>query len=316
MKNLNKIVALLVLAVTVNSCSEDSDNTVNQVFDNVQSGAVLRTISVNNALLNGDVDTSEFSVTVEEQDAAEGGLLQDVQLWVRFVDKTPGNGLTDVPDGLVTTIPAGEWSTDTPFGLPRYTLTATVSEIKVALGISNSQITAGDVLLMRPYLNLTDGRTYNADNAGGIITGGFFASPFQYNALVTCSPEPGDYAVEMTDSYGDGWQTTTGGGGEGLTVYIDQTIAMVGLCSPYGSAAGSFLESGAGTGCTENDGYMGSGTITIPTGTNSASWEFPGDAYGEIGFEVYAPDGSLLYSAGAGETGPGLLPITFCKQTD
>jgi len=35
-------------------------------------------------------------------------------------------------------------------------------------------------------LNLTDGRVFSVDNAGGIITGGFFASPFQYITPVVC----------------------------------------------------------------------------------------------------------------------------------
>ena len=78
--------------------------------------------------------------------------------------------------------------------------------------------------------------------------------------------------------------------------------------------AGTFLESGAGTGCTENNGYEGTGTVNIPVGTSSATWSFPGDAYGEISFSVFGPGGEELYVGAQGATGPGLLPITLCAQ--
>ncbi|MEQ8924452.1 MAG: hypothetical protein RLO81_01500, partial [Fulvivirga sp.] len=73
-------------------------------------------------------------------------------------------------------------------------------------------------------------------------------------------PEPGDYLVTMHDSFGDGWQTTTGGGGPGIQVTLDD---------------GTVLE------VTLADGFEGEDTITIPNGTISASWFFPGDFYGE-----------------------------------
>ena len=94
------------------------------------------------------------------------------------------------------------------------------------------------------------------------------------------------------------------------------SVIEVGMCSPYGgSNVGTFLESGAGTGCTENDGSNATATVTVPVGTTGANWNFPGDNYGEIFFEVYAPDGSLLFaSGGPGDAVAGLLPVTFCLQ--
>ena len=153
-----------------------------------------------------------------------------------------------------------------------------------------------------------------ANNIRGSFEAAYVDAHSSYNALITCSPQAGDYSVEMFDSYGDGWQTDSGSGGSGIAVDIDGTIVEVGLCSPYGGAAGTFLESGAGTGCTENNGYEGTGTVNIPVGTSSATWSFPGDAYGEISFSVFGPGGEELYVGAQGATGPGLLPITLCAQ--
>ena len=58
-----------------------------------------------------------------------------------------------------------------------------------------------------------------------VSIGGYFSSPFQYNALLTCSPAPGTYTVHMYDNYGDGWQT--GATIQGLSVDIDGTIVML-----------------------------------------------------------------------------------------
>jgi hypothetical protein len=114
----------------------------------------------------------------------------------------------------------------------------------------------------------------------------------------------------MVDTYGDGWQTTTGGGGDGITVTLnDGTVLEVGLCSPYGSAAGTFLGSGD---CTPNDGSTGTGTITIPVGTETADWFFPGDAYGEIDFEIVTPNGNVV--GGYQGVDAGAITIDFCKD--
>lgn len=123
---------------------------------------------------------------------------------------------------------------------------------------------------------------------------------------VVCNPQSGDYVVDLHDSYGDGWQTTDNSGGSGITVNIDGTIVEVGMCNAYVSTSYA---------CVAGDLYDAQTTVTIPAGTISASWNFPGDWYGEISFEIYAPDGSLAFaSGGPGDTGAGQLPIVVCNE--
>ena len=307
MKNTFRILFSLLIVTGITSCKEE-EGTIYDVLD-YETGAVLRTLSVDNALYNSSEPASAFVVTVEEQDEQDGALLESVDIYVSLRDLTGGTSVA--VDKFVKSFPASDFTTS-DVGLPMATLSATYAEAFGALGLPADGVEPGDLFEMELRLNLTDGRTFGKNDAGGIITGGFFASPFVYNALITCSPQPGDYTVDMHDSYGDGWQTNTGSGGDGIHVDIDGTIVVVAMCSPYGgSNVGTDCDPASGV-CVTGDYYDASDVVTVPVGTSSATWNFPGDNYGEISFEVYGPGGEVLYEGAQGATGPGLLPITLC----
>ena len=66
------------------------------------------------------------------------------------------------------------------------------------------------------------------------------------NLLCGGEPLPGDYVVDMHDSFGDGWQTDDANGGSGMTATLtdvngDETVVEFGMCSPYAAADGTFL---------------------------------------------------------------------------
>jgi hypothetical protein len=312
MKNIFKIFLSTLLVFSFNSC-EDSNTVVDQVVEDTLAGAILRTISddSNSNVLNSSDPASFWSQVLEEQDEENGALLESVDVMVSIRDLSPDNGTTVAVDFLVKTIPAADFTTG-PVGLPRTTASATFAEATNAMGLSSTQYAPGDLYVFEVRLNLTDGRTYGAADAAGIITGGYWASPYKYNAALVCSPIPGDYTVEMHDVYGDGWQTNGGNGGDGIQISLTDasgnvTVVEVGMCTPYGD--GSFLDIGA---CTPNDGYDAQATVNVPAGTATAIWNNPGDQYGEISFEIYAPNGDLLLAVGLGEGSPGLLPVTNC----
>ena len=201
MRNIFKFLFASLLVV---SCV-DSENTIDTVLD-YETGAILRTISVNNAVLNSSDPNSTFSVTVEEQDEADGALFAQVNVYVQLKDLTADNGDSSVDFTYVRSMPASDFTTG-PVGLPRGTVEMPFGEAASAMGVGPDDYTPGDVFVVGLEVELTDGRTYDWTSAAGIITGGFFSSPFKYNALLTCSPMPGTYVVDMYDSYGDGWQT-------------------------------------------------------------------------------------------------------------
>ena len=148
------------------------------------------------------------------------------------------------------------------------------------------------------------------------------------NLLCGGEPQPGTYTVDMFDAYGDGWQTDDASGGSGMTVTLlntagEETVIEFGMCSPYDGGDGTFLGDSE---CTMWDAALGDPTagnlhytsatidIEIPAGTIDAIWNFPGDNWSEISFDIYLPDGRLLYDSGdPGGQGAGELAVSYCN---
>ena len=320
MKNIFKILICSLLMVSF-SCQE-SENTIDDVLD-YETGAIIRTISLDNFVVNSSDETSSWLATLEIQDGSDdSSLWSHVDVFVKMRDFTPDNGDNSTEFAQLYTWDATDFP-NSPVGQPRGDFAAPWGDIKDVLGFTGGEYTPGDLLTIQLYLNLKDGRVFGPDSAAGIITGGFFSSPYTYNALLTCSPAPGTYTVKMYDNYGDGWQT--GNYALGLEVNVDGVVQeQVAMCSQWGTYAFP---------CTPtSDGYYAETTVEIPVGTEVLTWSWPGDQYGEIGLAVLGPDGQLAYASGTygegvgtigdgmladdafGNVGVGLLPIAICAE--
>ena len=305
-KNIYKSLAI-VFALLLQGCSDD-EKTIDFVLDNVTNGAVLRTISTSGNTFNVLDTSSSWSAVLEEQDAENGGLFQEIRIYVSLSDNTQGNGTTSVDEKLLKTIPASSFSTqDSPHGLPRGTISVTFQEALDALDLSTGQYDGGDAIVLRLGLVLTDGREFTNNASGGVTGGSFFSSPYEYTNLLICElplvPE-GDWLIKMQDSYGDGWQTSNASGGSGITITLSNgDVIEVGLCGGSSSFSG----------CTPGD-FEGTATVTIPPGITSAVWNFPGDVYGEISFQIYAPSGNLVASSTVGGSAAGPIALNLCNE--
>lgn len=284
-KQINKIVVLLLSVVLFTGCEGD-DKAIDQVFDGVSYGAILRTIDVPGKSFNLTDLNSAFSVIVEEQDEEYGALLSEVDVYV----SKDGNEV------MINTIPASAFTTGDK-GLPVATISVTLGETLTALGLGTNY-DVGDVFVIRLSLKLTDGREFSASSSSGSLQGSYFASPFLYSSPILCTPKPGDYVVDMQDSYGDGWQgdgikvTFDGGPNDGDVVYVD-------MLSSY---------SGGPPCCSWTDSTE---ILNVPDGTEGFTWEYTGDSYpGEVSFQIYAPDGTQLLSVSA--PSPGTLTVLNC----
>lgn len=295
------------------ACSE-GDNPIDQIFDETVRGGVLRTVDLISGELPIGSDESSFIVELEVQTEENGSLAEFVEVYVGFRDNTPDEGQPDASRDqvLFETIDKSTFTIG-QFGYPRFTYEVTVGQMNAALGLSDDEVNGGDAYEIRFELVLEDGSRYSFDDNSATLTGSFFRSPFQYVATIVCpprAPTPGVWTIEMQDSFGDGWQTTTGGGGDGLQITLaDGTVLEVGLCSPYASGADTFLGS---AGCTAGTS-AGTATITIPDGTEGFEWFFPGDFYGEISFQVFTPAGNLVAEVGTG-TAAGPVEINYCFE--
>lgn len=238
MKNIIRLALLVAVVFSFNSCSTD-DRVIDGVFDNVSNGAVLRTTAIfSNELPIGDA-SAQFSIEIEEQDAEEGALLESVDVLISFTDGSPDTGdSSGAASGEVTyaSIGASEFSPG-PFGLPRTTLTITLNDFLNAVGLGPDDIFGGDVFRTRLVLNLTDGRSFTNTNTAGVVTGGFFNSPFVYNTPVVCPVEDGfftgTYLVTQNAPSIFGFDTfDPDGGGVLLTLYDAEGAASASLAQP------------------------------------------------------------------------------------
>ena len=293
---MKKIIYLFVLAFIFNSC-EEPDNTVNFVLDNFDKGAVIRTISTSGDYNFYNQNTSVFSVEIEEHDAENGNLMQNVEIFLSV------DGSSEV---LYTTLQPNDFSIG-PTGLPRATFQVPLSDVKSKIGFIG-----GSTVKIRLQLNLTNGKTYSEGEVTGSMTGSYFASPFVYNKIVLCnvtdgSAVPGVYTIKMQDSYGDGWQDSR------VKLTVDGEVYFFAMPSPYASGVeiNKTLEAYTGD---DNSGYS---TITIPANASDMKWEWIVGRYPEetsYTISYTKLDGSRAQDSYNEANGPGGVKILSVCQ--
>jgi len=305
-KVIYKYLSVLVI-FGLTGCSSD-DKTIDKVFDGVETGAFLRIVESSGSSLN-KADTSSSASVTFEFDGQDPKTLATVNFTIEFTDNDSEDGADESagPVAIGSTLTPADFETS-DFGLPIASFSYTLGEALGALGLTADQINGGDRFTLGMTVTLTDGRSFGPGDANGNVAalGGFYSSPYAFGSLVVCefAPTPGDWIVEMEDTYGDGWQTTTGNGGPGITITLnDGTVFEVGLCTPYE----------ANTYDCVDDLNSGTAIVTIPAGTTSAVWNFPGDFWGEILFKITSPSGNVVAEGGTGfPAGP--IPLNLCNE--
>ncbi|MEN8116847.1 MAG: hypothetical protein ABFS16_07700 [Bacteroidota bacterium] len=289
MKNyINKILALFIVFTLAQSC-EIENNTIDDVFENVQRGAILRTLSFSNTYNFYDVDntTYMFNVEVEEQDSENGNLVSKIQLYQSFVDNTDDGVDNNKDEVLVSTFTPNDLSASEN-GLPLLNLSMKLSEALTASGLSEGEYSGGDQFIYRFELILTDGQSFTSTNASGTVTGGsFFSSPFAYAVTIKClpvTPFAGDYTLIFTDSWGDGWD------GAFMTVVID------GVSTDYT--------------CT---GSESTHVVNVPEGTTELEFSYTKGMFEEEhSYIIVGPFGDDAASDGPGPN-DGIILLNICN---
>lgn len=184
MKKINLyLICTSILALNYSCDSEEK--VVDQVLEEYTSGAVLRTLEQDPEEEEDAFDMfrteNSFSVTLEEQDEAEGALIDRVDLTVDYVDNNKTLNDVTVSGVPYSTIPASEFSAG-PRGLPTTSFSFTMEEALTTLDIPLTEVLPGDRIVMNLELFFTDGTSYKASDAAVTVTGGsFFSSPFMYS---------------------------------------------------------------------------------------------------------------------------------------
>lgn len=202
MKNI-KLIILSILTLAFVGCESDDATVAQDLLNTVERGAILRTISIDSPVFDATDVSSFFSVTIQEQDEKDGKLLESVDVFLTFEDRTPANGDNDKAEILFGNIPASSFTID-EFKLPRTTFKVTLAEAMTAFGLTSAEFTGGDRVSIRFLLKLTDGRTFtNKDVASIVANSSFFKAPFKYFAVLNCpfkqSTFSGNFEVVVDD---------------------------------------------------------------------------------------------------------------------
>lgn len=301
MKNIFKYTLGVALALVLGAC-ESEEKVVDFVFDNTVNGAFLRITDFSGTSINKGDTSSSASVTIEYAGQPDA-LLQNIEFTISYSGVAGNKG----PVALSTVTP-DQMGTG-QFGNLNTSYSYTLGDALAQLGMTANDITGGDRFQLGFTANLTDGRSYGPGDANGNIgaVGGWYSSPYALTSSVVCilPPTPGTWTIEMSDSYGDGWQTANASGGPGLQIIkADGTVfAEVGLCSPYADSSYD---------CIPED-YEATATIEIPAGIGLVDWYFPGDAYAEISIKITSPSGNVVGEYGPG-TAAGNLALNLCNE--
>lgn len=288
MKIYNLLLLIAVIAFIIVSCESD-DNTINKVTDEVERGAILRTLNSTNTFnfFDSNDERFKFELSIEAQDQQNGDLLSEIRIYQKFDDNNDDSVDNSKEEVLVATIPKSDFDTGS-FGLPNHSTSYSLNDALMFSELSSGQYKGGDSFVYRLVAALNDGREFSNDVGGTVSGGSFFNSPFTYRVGIKCipvTPFPGAYVITMKDSYGDGWNNAK------ITVTLN----------------------GAMTEYTIEDGAEGIATINVPQGSTELKFEFEGgDFESEVTFTITDPFGDDAATGGPSPA-DGEIFLNICQ---
>ncbi|WP_430412021.1 hypothetical protein [Kordia sp.] len=299
MKNklLKSFLVLGAMAIAFSSCSDDETLPID-FGDLINTGVPFASEITTNGSTNVnklDPGSSSFSKDYQLVSPAGGADITKVEVYVSLTGES-----INAAEALLYTSEASSFTSAADAQYPEVNITFSGSDIITALGIDASNLEGGDTFNYRLAVSNSQGTfsdvSANFDNQSADHT-------FSSTVVCIAPPPPGVWTIDMHDSYGDGWQTI-GNSSAPITITLDDgTVFKVGLCTPYEPDTFDCIDEA-------NDG---TDTITIPVGTLTADWFFPGDNYGEISFEIYAPSGNLVAAYTAGSSA-GPIALNLCNE--
>ena len=179
-----KILYTLCAFVLLASCNTD-EKTIEVVLYDVERGAFLRTIEIENAEFDINNTESPFTLTIQEQDLEEGELMQEVFVYAQFIDNTTGSENLTTGRIQIETLVPDDFSPGS-FDLPVTTVSYTYAELLDFTNISMASVSCKDQFIVSFDLVLTNGFIFNEDNAAACILAfnTDFSSPFSYTINV------------------------------------------------------------------------------------------------------------------------------------
>ena len=159
-----KILYTLCAFVLLASCNTD-EKTIEVVLYDVERGAFLRTIEIENAEFDINNTESPFTLTIQEQDLEEGELMQEVFVYAQFIDNTTGSENLTTGRIQIETLVPDDFSPGS-FDLPVTTVSYTYAELLDFTNISMASVSCKDQFIIRLNLKLTMGKNFTTGTVG------------------------------------------------------------------------------------------------------------------------------------------------------
>jgi len=300
MNHINKIISALILLLIVMGCGDD--------YHHILRGAQLRSLEIESDSFNVCDISSFYSITVEVEDYENGKLLDNVTVFVSFIDITDDGNSYPTAEEQYTVIEESEFI-EGPNGLPTTTFIITLAEISSALNIASYN--EGDAFRIAFKINLTDGRSISSDEEFS----------FEYNAeIIGPSIDPdfftGQYLMEQLSGLDPFFAAETFGDTQIVNITADGNIRSFNFLYFPGIydadfnfsmnlSCGEILVTG-----TINSGGLGCGSnIGFSTGNPVSTYDqtFIDDDIITVNVTDFSPDGSC-------DTGGYPVELRFTKQ--
>ena len=318
-KIIHKLLLLSTAVFIFSGC--EGDRVVDQVFDDITRGAVLRTLEETGTNFNLFDTSSTFSVTAEVE--SNGVAIDRVDIFVsfndNFTDDMVDNSAAEVPFGTID----GSEFTVGPNGFPSTSFSYTFGEGLTALGLDVTQVNGNDQFVVRFELTLADGRVFSDNNLNSTVSGGsFFRSPFRYAQTMVClfdAPDffTGDYMLEQISGSDPFFGEMSWGTGQTVTLVADGTIRRFDLVyfpgrfdSDYGVELNFVCDrifvtntiNAGGLGC----GGANIGSMTGTTFVNFFDQDLMDDDTIDLSISDFNPDGNC-------DTGPNEIVVRLTR---
>ncbi|NAY92918.1 hypothetical protein GTQ34_13425 [Muricauda sp. JGD-17] len=246
-----------------------------------------------------DVNANEVSLTNPNEDYAvtiiigdslliDAGLLETLNVYRRFVDRSieeDGPDLSEDEALFATFDIAADFTVDEE-GIATYDYVVT-QEALYGDNLTFADLGLNDGFNLRYEIITTDGRSVSLDNENDI--GDEYFDPVIVTECIQLNadaPFPGEYTIQFTDTFGDGWD------GARFDVTIDD-----------GDTESFTLE----------NGDSGEATFTVPEGAVTLVVEYVPGAYEEEHiFRILDPNGKAAADGGPNPT-PGPVELLVCE---
>lgn len=214
MKYLKYILTSVILFAMV-SCDMFSDPDLpiplDETMDN--TGAFLRILDVETAGFDIlEIQDAAFVFTGEYWDNEGQSLLDEIVFYSNY--RAAEGQIPDVDRTMIKSYTLADFGENPDNGWPLKTFEISITEINAVLGIDEADNLLGDRYRIDWVLELTDGRSFSAEEMSPAITGGFFNSPGARNVDVVAQvPEnmfvgpyeftqldPGDFGLVYSDA--------------------------------------------------------------------------------------------------------------------